>query len=87
MVVGLTFRELLDEFGKSYSKRLKEAKVELMTSDMGLNPLTKSELDRIQREYGLTNTESTAQAIFLMAILDTIAKNNESISKTISPPK
>ena len=55
MAIGLTFRELLDAFGESYAKRLKEASVELMTSDMGLNPNLKHETDRVKKQLGITD--------------------------------
>jgi hypothetical protein len=85
MTVGLTFKELLNVFGDSSIKRLKEAHVELMTSDMGFNPVTKHELERVQEEYGFSAIETVREGCVILAILDTIAKNNEAISKAISP--
>jgi len=84
MTVGLTFRELLDEFGKAYENRLKKASVELMTSDIGLNPSLKQETERIKK-LGITETQALSEAIYLQAIIDMIVKNNEAISKVISP--
>jgi len=84
VAIGLTFRELLDEFGKSYAKRLKEASVELLTADMGLNPITKQQTERIKKQFGITDKQAAAEAVYLEAIIDMIVKNNEAISNAIS---
>jgi hypothetical protein len=87
MTVGLNFRELLDVFATSSLKRQKEANVERMTANMGLNPTTKNELERIRKQYGMTEEQTLAYSLFVMSVLDTIVANNEAISKAINSEK
>jgi len=84
MTLGLTSKELINVFGDSLVKRLKEAHVELVTADMGFNPVTKNELERVQQEYGFPAIETLREGCLILAMLDTIAQNNEVISKAIS---
>ena len=87
MAVGLTFRELLNVFASSLSKRQQEAAVEQMTAGIGLNPTTKNDLERICKQYNITEEQALAYSIFVMSIMDTIVRNNEAIAKTIIPTK
>ncbi len=84
MAVGLTFRELLDVFASSLAKRQQEAAVEQMTTGIGLNPVTKNELERICEQYNITEEQALAYSIFVTSILDTIVRNNEAIAKSIT---
>jgi hypothetical protein len=84
MPIGLTHVELQTAFLDCFDKRMRQSDVELTTADMGLNPLTKTELERIQKQYGFSNTLALRDISIVMAVIDTIAINNEAISKSIN---
>ena len=84
MTIGLDFGQLLDVFGASLAKRRSEIEVEHLTSEMGLNPITKEEMERIQEQYNISGEQTLQYTQFVLAFIDTIVSNNEAISKTLN---
>lgn len=84
MAIGLTHKELQTVFLGCFDERMKQASVELMTSDMELNPITKTKLESVQKQYGFSDTLALRDISIVMAVIDTIAINNEAISKSIN---
>ena len=87
MAVGLTFRELLNVYFESFKKRQKEIDVEQVTAQMGLNPFTKNEMEKICKAYDIPDEQILAILALIMPMLDTITANNESIAKAIDSNK
>jgi hypothetical protein len=84
MAIGLTQKELQVVFFDCFDKRMTQSNVELMTADMGLNSLTKTELERIQKLYGFNDSKTAREFSIVFAIIDTIAINNEAIRKSMN---
>ncbi len=84
MTVGLTFRQLLTAFFESLNERSNKFDREILTAEVGLNPITKQYLNMYPE---LTDTQARAYVIHLQAILNTIVLNNEAIAKLLPPLK
>lgn len=82
MPIGLTSEQLFNIFLACFTKRQTELTATVLTADVGINPQAKSLLDNFRKQYPNTDIMQLATAInTIMAFMDTIAHNNEAISK------
>ena len=84
MTIGLTSEQLFTELLSSFSKRQTAFDAGAMMADMGLSPTYKTFLDELRKKApSITVEQFNAFMSVIMAFMDTIVRNNETLAKVI----